>query len=107
MPPSVDTAALAPASVIADRRADGHDFVLVCPVCGFDYNHAQAPFVISGEYLNCRDDGDVGGLVVPFSGECGHRWGIGFANHKGRQIVAVISPSDLAMLERERCQPNG
>lgn len=44
--------------------------VLVCPVCGFDYCHVQAPSFESRDEAWGRRDGY---LRIPVEGECGHR----------------------------------
>lgn len=74
-----------------DESDGGEQSLLVCPVCGDKYSHRDDVLVrISGEYLCCRDDSGRGGLLIPIHGECGHTWGIGFANHKGYEYVQVF-----------------
>jgi hypothetical protein len=70
-----------------------------CPVCSFEFSHAQraesllghdrteggkgypgAPF---GGFVNARRDA----LAVVFKGECGHMWRIVFQQHKGQTFI--------------------
>jgi hypothetical protein len=68
--------------------------IAVCPVCRHENVHLGQSFRMDGAYLDCRDDRGDGGLFLPFEGECGHHWGIGFANHKGVECVRVfLTPS--------------
>ena len=59
--------------------------LLVCPVCGFDYQHEGNPRRIKGND-KYEDDwwgrGDL--IVIPFYGECGTSWELCLGFHKGQ-----------------------
>lgn len=63
--------------------------MLVCPDCGFEYNHIGEPRKVSGNdnYDAWAGRGDL--LVIPFSGECGSEWEMCFGFHKGNTDVFV------------------
>jgi hypothetical protein len=80
--------------------ADSHGPVygLVCPFCGFNYNHEGAPQVRHGRdhyvtQLGVR--GDV--IVLPFECEQGHRWALCFGYHKGNIYVFARTQTDLRL----------
>jgi hypothetical protein len=68
---------------------------LHCPACGFEYNHVGLPVRIDGGLLGCRDDSRRGGFLIPISCENGHEWGLGFANHKGYEVMTVFTPDEM------------
>jgi hypothetical protein len=82
-----------PRTILIDRGADGFGFVLVCPRCGFDYQHANKP----SRMRSWVGVGKKGGLLIPISGECGHEWGIVLDNYKGYEVLSVVSELDPAM----------
>ena len=57
---------------------------LVCPECGFEYQHFGRP-----EYTNGNDNHEAGWggrgdlIVVPIEGECGSKWEFCLGFHKG------------------------
>ena len=67
-----------------DINEPGH---IVCPICGGVYNHVKAPINVPGKddyqarSLGFGGRGDL--LVIPFWGECGHRWELCIGEHKG------------------------
>ena len=89
--------------------------VLTCPVCKYHHTHVQAVYTLIG--------GDEGGslyrgshlvaretpyrrnaLAVRVTGECGHRWGLVFQQHKGETLVRIdvleSEPGETLKLER-------
>lgn len=58
--------------------------MMLCPCCGFEYQHAGSPSRIDGKDDYAAGWGGRGDLViVPFWGECGSEWDICFGFHKG------------------------
>jgi len=58
--------------------------VIVCPVCGFDYNHFDSPEEDDGEDGYQADWEGRGDLIkIPFWCECGSRWELCLGFHKG------------------------
>ena len=61
---------------------------LMCPVCGFDYNHLGEPTKQPGNdnyKADWKGRGDL--IVIPISAECGCEWEMCFGFHKG-QVAA-------------------
>ena len=57
---------------------------LLCPECGYYYNHFGNPKIIPGNdhyEANWGGRGDL--LIIPIEGECGCNWEICFGFHKG------------------------
>jgi hypothetical protein len=79
-----------PRSLLLDRSGDGYGFVLVCPRCGFEYQHAKTPSRIPARLSH----GQRAGLLIPISGECGHEWAIALDNYKGYEVLSVVSELD-------------
>lgn len=69
--------------------SDGLHANLVCPICGFNYNHMGDPFKAKGNdsYEAWIGRGDL--LVIPFQGECGSEWEFCFGFHKGETVSFV------------------
>ena len=65
----------------------GTPFILNCPVCGYDYNHAGDPITVDSldAYKAWSGRGDC--VKVPFSCEQGHRYALCFGQHKGQTIL--------------------
>jgi len=68
--------------------------ILICPICGFDYNHLHTPRRLigwesadRGTRSQHRWSGRGDGFVLPIVGECGHRWAICLAFHKGQSFI--------------------
>ena len=58
---------------------------LVCPICGYEYQHIGTPRVIDGKdgyEAGWEGRGDL--LVFPVYGECGCSWELCFGTHKGQ-----------------------
>lgn len=75
---------------------------VVCPLCGDEYQHAGDPRTIPGNdnyEAGWPGRGDL--LVIPFRGECGHRWELCFGFHKGSSHVFARS-ADGADIDIER-----
>jgi hypothetical protein len=76
--------------------------ILICPICGFDYNHLRTPGRLIGWESADRGVrsqhqwvGRGDGFVLPIEGECGHRWAICLAFHKGQRFIfAIALPGD-------------
>lgn len=75
--------------MIEDTTKQGYEgFKLLCPLCGFDYNHFS-----KCEIENGNDDYDAswsgrGDLtVLKFWGECGHNWELCIGFHKGQSFI--------------------
>jgi hypothetical protein len=75
--------------------------ILVCPICGFDYNHLRTPGRLIGWESADRGVrsqhhwfGRGDGFVLPIEGECGHRWAICLAFHKGQSFIFAIALPD-------------
>lgn len=85
---------------VAERQISSTQ-IIVCPVCGFDYNHLRPPQSLSGwessENVSAPPaycwSGRGDGLVVPIEGECGHRWAICLGFHKGQSFMFAIDDS--------------
>jgi hypothetical protein len=81
-------------------RHDGADWVgepnfsaTVCPVCPDEYQHPRRPQVVPGGDNYEAGWGGRGDLtVLPFEGECGHRWALCFGFHKGMTFAFVAVP---------------
>jgi hypothetical protein len=88
------------------RRIFGHgccgqnDWLLLCPVCGFDYTHTEAAFTRVGSdeceagiYVDTKPRGTTearrSALVCVFDGECGHRWELVIQQHKGNNFIEI------------------
>lgn len=57
---------------------------LVCPVCGYEYQHIGDFHVIHGENAYKAGWGGRGSLyVLSVFGECGCQWELCFGEHKG------------------------
>ncbi len=73
----------------------GPAFTLLCPVCCFNYNHAQRPKIVHGKdayKAGWCGRGDL--ILIPFAGECGHHWILAIGFHKGEQTVFTIRLPD-------------
>jgi hypothetical protein len=72
-----------------------HGRHLLCPVCGFEYQHWAEPFIKPG---NDNYEASWGGrgdlLVIPMRGECGHEWDICIGTHKGYSELFVRYDTD-------------
>ena len=91
---AVADSALYPLARVAPESGDYHiepEFkVLMCSVCGCNYNHVGEPYTVAGEDDYRAGWGGRGDLVVvPFEGECGHEWEICFGFHKGETMAFV------------------
>ena len=76
-------------------------FVIVCPICGFDYNWLVKPDrqsgwepIQQGEEITYRWSGRAGFFRLPIEGECGHRWAICLHFHKGQLFMVAVDDSD-------------
>ena len=76
---------------------------IVCPICGFDYNHLQTPARLvgwestdNGARSNYQWSGRGDGIALPIEGECGHRWVICVAFHKGQLFMFAVASGDRA-----------
>lgn len=76
--------------------------VIECPVCGDVYTRQRPPYAIRGyepsdpalpAYRGYPLRGD--GLVIPFTGECGHAWDLILGSHKGETELWVVRRPDL------------
>lgn len=100
----------------------GPDLIVLCPVCGFNYNHIGSCVEMAGtdevdgrRYRNmpptrkpcwaCRGNG----IVIAFEGECGHNWTLTFQFHKGQCYVYVERladrPADPAEVGKSPADP--
>ena len=75
--------------------------IIVCPICGFDYNHLGVPGspgslepVQQGEAITFRWTGQGDPFQIPIEGECGHRWAICLHFHKGQLFMLAVDHSD-------------
>jgi len=83
--------------------------VLLCPICGFDYNHHRRIEV----FERTREDAPTYALILPaegvsvvsenpsprrnalkiyFEGECGHEWYLVITQHKGQTFIYAEYP---------------
>lgn len=63
---------------------------LLCPVCGFNYNHIEPPYLTDGNDDYAAGWGGRGDLaVVPMWGECGSKWEVCIGFHKGQSPIFV------------------
>ena len=72
--------------------------IIVCPVCGYNYQHLGIPFVIDGnDNYEARWGGRGDLTVIPVYGECGCKWELCFGEHKGNieSFVRIIMPCDV------------
>jgi very-short-patch-repair endonuclease len=61
---------------------------LVCPICGFNYQHFREPRVIPGlDAYKAPWDGRGDLIIVPMQGECGHSWELCIGFHKGNSHI--------------------
>lgn len=60
-----------------------------CPSCGFEYVDYGIPF------HDKDDEGRNSHLVIPFVGECGHRWELVFEFHKGNTCSFIRVPYEV------------
>lgn len=67
---------------------------IVCPLCGSEYQSVGDSYTVPGNanYEAWEGRGDL--LVIPFCGECGHRWELCFGSHKGNTFAYVRGIED-------------
>jgi hypothetical protein len=67
---------------------------LLCPACGFEYNHHNGARLIDGEdhYRAWMGRGDL--MKVGFIGECGHYWSLCIGFHKGELFLYATHDAD-------------
>ena len=77
-----------------------------CPFCGYFYVHCGQPESGDDERMGGMKQGT---LVIPFWGECGHRWDLIFGEHKGNTYAKIafasldpLSPPDTIKALDER-----
>lgn len=71
-----------------DREPAGPCYRLICPVCGYDYNHAGAPEVIPGNDNYDSRLGPRGDVIrIPVECENHHKWEILIGQHKGNEFL--------------------
>jgi hypothetical protein len=75
--------------------------ILVCPVCGDDYNHLSPPEPLlgwesshNGERARYGWVGRGDGCALPIEGECGHSWVICLAFHKGQSFMFAVTAQE-------------
>lgn len=88
IPPNVEPLS----SISCDQELSVFGFpftTLICPICGFGYNHPGTPRAISGDdnYDAWSGRGDL--TAIPFSGECGSQWELCLGFHKGHTACFV------------------
>jgi hypothetical protein len=72
---------------------DPNDNTTVCPVCSDEFQHPQRPQVVPGKAWYEAGWGGRGDLtVLPFWGECEHRWALCFGFHEGTTVAFVAVP---------------
>ena len=61
--------------------------VICCPVCGCNYSHQECEIEMhtSDNYKAWAGRGEV--IVIPFEGECGHKWKLCIGYHKGKNYI--------------------
>jgi hypothetical protein len=65
-------------------------FVIVCPVCGFDYNRLTIP----AQRWEVRGPD----IALPIEGECGHSWLLCLTFHKGQSFLYAAIPAERLRL---------
>jgi len=72
---------------IEETDKDFNANAICCPVCGFDYSHQAGEITIlsSDNYRAWAGRGEV--IVIPFEGECGHKWKLCIGYHKGQNYI--------------------
>lgn len=64
--------------------------ILLCPVCGSEYNHIEPPYLKDGgDNYEAKWHGRGDLVVVPLWGECGSKWELCVGFHKGNSSVFV------------------
>ena len=69
------------------------DFVMGCPVCGFEYNHAGEITKQDGKDNYQTEFGDVfrgDALIINMECEEGHCYRVVFGNHKGYLYLFAV-----------------
>ncbi len=71
-----------------------HKYLVVCPICGCDYNHISEPIYELGEdnYKTSAPDFRGNLIRVQFECEDGHKWEICFGFHKGNVFSFFRDP---------------
>jgi len=69
--------------IISHQDGFGKSRLLVCPVCGGEYNHVIGFEIVSSDYYEAWSPGCGSCYIVKMSGECGHDWEICIGFHKG------------------------
>jgi len=72
--------------------------LLVCPVCGGEYNHVMGFEVVSSDDYKAWSGGRGNCYIIKMSGECGHDWEICIGFHKGYCYIFVDSKKEGEML---------
>lgn len=70
-----------------DEWGDTFSTKLRCPVCTYNYQHANEPHRVAEDDYQSGWSGRGDLLIVPIEGECGHKWEICFGFHKGQTIL--------------------
>ncbi len=75
--------------------------MIVCPFCGFDYNHLQRPARLlgwesadNGVRAAYHWTGRGDGVALPVYGECGHSWVLCLAFHKGQLFMFAVGQTE-------------
>jgi len=64
--------------------------LVLCPICGHEYQSSGVPHVIPGYDRGMVGDGFRGSCqVIPFRGECGSLWELRLSFHKGQTNLYV------------------
>lgn len=64
---------------------------LLCPVCGFEYNHEGDTQVCVGDDYTAIPGGFRGkATIIPMTCEQGHKWTLCVQFHKGYQFIYAI-----------------
>lgn len=76
-------------------RTNDRGTILICPVCGLDYNHLGTPDKLAGNDCGATGYPVRGDVVrVPLTCEAGHEWLLMFGLHKGIVYLGVQVPKD-------------
>ncbi len=71
---------------------DWTETLIHCPVCGFNYQHADGVTEVDGGDMYEAGWGGRGDLIrIPFWGECGHTWDLCLGFHKGDTFLFVAN----------------
>lgn len=72
---------------------EGEEFVMGCPFCGFDYNHADGVGTQKGNDNYETEFGNVfrgDAIVIKMHCENGHKYRVVFGEHKGTMYVFAV-----------------